>query len=195
MKKFFFFVIVLALFTIFMSSAHANLDYNIKVNVNNELVNFPDQKPFVDNDANRTFVPLRFVSEALGCKVEWQADSGTAIVDRPGTFIEMKTGSSQPLVNGEKKTLDAPARMMNQRTMVPLRFVSEALGCKVDWDGSTRTVIITDATTEPGVPGGADSGSTDGGIGDNGSRTIILPGGGGGKNETQPVERPIPWVD
>ena len=193
MKKVFCLVIFLALFGVFIPSAHAGLDYNIKVNVNNEPVNFPDQKPFVDNDANRTFVPLRFVSEVLGCKVDWQADSGTAIVDRPGTFIEMKTGSSQPLVNGEKKTLDAPARMMNQRTMVPLRFVSEALGCKVDWDGSTRTVIITDATAEPGVPGGADSGST--GASDKyEGETIKFPGGGGGKNEKVPNDTQWPTV-
>ena len=193
MKRFFLLVIALALITVFMPTVrHAEagpLDYNLKVKVNGNLVNFPDQRPFIDNNASRTFVPLRFVSEALGCTVDWQDDSKTAIVDRAGTFIEMKIGSNRPLVNNESKLLDAPARAINGRTMVPLRFVSEALGAYVDWDGSTRTVIITD------VPGGVDSGASSGGIGDNGSEIIILPGGGGGRDEKEPDNDPWPWVE
>jgi len=113
----------------------------VTVKVNGSVVDFPDQEPFIAN--SRTFVPLRFVSEALGGKVDWEGSTQTAIVDR-GVHVEMKIGSKTPTVNGMAKALDAPARLTNGRTMVPLRFVSEALGAEVIWDGSTRTVVIND---------------------------------------------------
>lgn len=138
------FVTALPLFLVVVTPAMAvNLEYNVKVKVNGELIQFPDQQPFIDNTVNRTFVPLRFVSQALGGIVDWDNDIRTATVDRAGVHIEMPIGSDQPLVNGQGMTIDAPARQINARTMVPLRFVSEALGAKVEWAQKTRTVIIS----------------------------------------------------
>lgn len=106
--------------------------------VNNKQVQFPDQRPFIQ-DA-RTYVPLRFVSEALGGDVDW--DGKAATVKRKGKNIVMNIGSTHPTVDGKSVTIDAAAQLVNGRTMVPLRFVSEALGAKVEWQPGR--VDITD---------------------------------------------------
>lgn len=193
MKKFIALILVLALITIFIdhnnnAQAAADIEYNLKVVVNEKEVNFPDQKPFVDNRVGRTFVPLRFVSEALGCQVDWDNETQTATAQREGTYIEMKIGLVTPVVNSEIKTLDAPARVVNQRTMVPLRFVSEALGEYVDWDGKTRTVYIGDVLREATEPvDDNDSGGND----DDGFGYRPIDGGGG--TDTTPVDD-TPWT-
>jgi len=117
---------------------------NVSVTVDNQLIEFPDQQPFLDTEIGRTYVPLRFVSQALGGTVNWDSPTQTAIIKKENVTINMKIGSSNPTVSGEEKTLDAPARLMNGRTMVPLRFISECLGANVQWDGQNKMVSITD---------------------------------------------------
>lgn len=96
---------------------------------------------------NRTFVPVRFVGERLGAKVDWDNDTQTVIVEKDGHKIEMAIGSNTYYLDGEAKTLDAPAEFTpstngNSRTMVPIRFVSEALGYQVEWDQARNLVVI-----------------------------------------------------
>lgn len=141
-------LMALALLTInlrFITPAHAYYEYKVKVYVNNIMVDFPDQKPFIDSQVGRTFVPLRFVSEALGAQVDWNNNSKTAIVKQNGTTVLMKIGSNQPTVNGQTKTIDAAAMLINDRTMVSLRFVSETLNAIVDWESATWSVKIRTA--------------------------------------------------
>ncbi|RJX22202.1 MAG: copper amine oxidase N-terminal domain-containing protein [Desulforudis sp.] len=133
MRKTIIIVMALLLMMVLAVPAWASYNYNVSVYVKDGLVAFPDQKPFVDTKANRTYVPLRFVSESLGAEVDWDGAKQTAIVKKDGKVITMKIGSNKPTVDGKTKTLDAPALLLNGRTMVPLRFVSEALGTKVDW--------------------------------------------------------------
>lgn len=132
----------------------ARASAEVAVYVNKQQVEFPDQNPFIDRKIDRVYVPLRFVSMALGGTIDWNADQQMAIVDRSGTHIEMKIGSDQPKVNNIARALDAPARLVKGRTMVPLRFVSEALGAKVLWENGN--VYITDelgtAIEEKGEP-------------------------------------------
>lgn len=95
----------------------------------------------------RTFVPIRFVGERLGAEVGWEGDSQTATVTKDGHVIRMPIGSAVFTLDGEEKTLDAPAELTpstegNFRTMVPIRFVSEALGYQVEWDQARNLVII-----------------------------------------------------
>jgi len=184
LKRFIILVILLALVTIFMPQYDAVAASEVFVTVNGEFVQFPDQKPFIDN--GRTFVPLRFVSEALGCKVTWE--NNTAGVKRGGIDIAMPIGSKTPVVNGNTKTLDAPAKLTNGRTMVPLRFVSECLGAKVDWDKENRLVVIND------IGGGSVTNNTSN-QSDDYSGVISRPEpGGGGTNTTPPDPTPPePW--
>lgn len=103
---------------------------------------------------DRTMVPLRFIGEALGAKIEWDQSTYTAIVtQKENTSSALPKLTSSPnnfggfrivnvLVNGEKVIGDVPAVLLNGRTMVPLRFVAEALGAEIEWDSSSYTVMV-----------------------------------------------------
>lgn len=58
------------------------------------------------------------------------------------TSITLVIGKNQATVNGKNKSLDVPPQLIKDRTMVPLRFVTEALGAQVEWNGDTETVTI-----------------------------------------------------
>jgi hypothetical protein len=121
-------------------------DHNVQVEVNNQTVAFPDQKPFIEKMTSRTFVPVRFVVEALGASVGWDQGNKTVhIYKQNGDVISLKIGSKKPLLNDkEMGTLDAPAKLEKGRTLVPLRFISESLSYYVLWDGQNRLVRISD---------------------------------------------------
>ncbi len=155
MRKTIIIVMALLLMMVLAVPAWASYNYNVRVYVKDGLVAFPDQKPFIDTKANRTYVPLRFVSEALGAEVNWDGAKQTAIVKQDGKVVTMKIGSKAPTVDGNTKTLDAPAKLMNGRTVVPLRFVSEALGVKVDWvppAGGGNGKVLIDSTVPVALP-------------------------------------------
>lgn len=122
-------------------------DYNVDVEVNNQNVVFPDQKPFVEKITSRTFVPVRFVTEALGASVGWDQDTRTVrIYKSNGDIVALRIGSKVPTLNGAamNNILDAPAKLEKGRTLVPLRFISESLNYYVLWDGQNRLVRISD---------------------------------------------------
>lgn len=99
-----------------------------------------DAAPYIKS--NRTYVPLRFISEAFGAKVTWAGKSQTVTVVSGKTNIKLTINQSYALKNGAKVNLDAPAEIRNGRTFVPVRFISEVLGYKVNWNASTKTVNI-----------------------------------------------------
>ena len=103
-----------------------------------------DTAPYIDAVANRTLVPIRFVSEALGAQVDWKEETRQVIIKDGEKEIILTIGSPDVLVNGEKQIVDcAPAVQPPGRTFVPLRFVSETLGAQVDWDAATQEITIT----------------------------------------------------
>jgi hypothetical protein len=112
----------------------------ILVLVNGVEVTFPDTQPYIKN--NRTLVPVRFVVEQLGAQVGWNNKNQEVTIEKDGKKIILKIGSKVVTVNGSKVTLDAPAELKGDRTMVPLRFVSEAFGANVDWNGKEKVVTI-----------------------------------------------------
>ena len=113
--------------------------YCISVRLDGKKVYF-DQLPTIVND--RTLVPLRAIFEALNAEVEWNGATRTVTATKGDTVVVLTIDSTTPTVNGETQTLDAPAMIINSRTMVPARFVAQSFGADVDWDGTTRTVII-----------------------------------------------------
>lgn len=90
----------------------------------------------------RTLVPLRVIFESLGAAVEWNNDTRTATGTKDGAVISIQIDNSTAYVNGAPHTLDVPAQLINNRTMVPARFVSEAFGCQVSWDQDTQTAAV-----------------------------------------------------
>ena len=111
----------------------------IAVKLNGKWMEF-DVNPVIMND--RTLVPFRAIFEALGCAVSWDDENQTAIGTRNGLKIELPIGKNVAYVSGNAKELDQPAVLINERTLVPLRFVSEALGANVNWVDETQSVII-----------------------------------------------------
>lgn len=96
--------------------------------------------PIIQN--GRTLVPLRAVAEALQLEVNWNAQTQEIGLDGNGTTILMQIGSNQASKNGSSLSLAVPPVIFSGRTMVPVRFISEALGCHVGWDEGARRVSI-----------------------------------------------------
>lgn len=101
------------------------------------------------NVDGRTLVPLRAIFEALGAEVSWDNDTRTAHARWDGGSLSLPIGSSQAVVNGEVRALDVPAQLIDGRTMVPLRFVSEAMGALVGWYGNSRIITINKPARAP----------------------------------------------
>ena len=112
---------------------------DIKVRVNRNLIMF-DQPPVAEN--GRTLVPLRKIFEALRAEVEWNGETQTVTAYGNNRIIKLTLGENVMYVNGVEYELDVPAKAINGRTLVPVRAISQALDCIVDWDNSTKTVII-----------------------------------------------------
>ena len=117
----------------------------ITVMVNGSPVVF-DESPVILN--GRTMVPMRAIFEALETPVNWEVGKQTATATKGKTTNSVTIGSQQAVINGREKLLDAPAQLINNRTLVPVRFISESLGAEVDWVISTQTVMISQKPTK-----------------------------------------------
>jgi branched-chain amino acid transport system substrate-binding protein len=107
-----------------------------------------DQPPVIESD--RTLVPVRFIGEALGAKIGWDPVKRTVSYVLGTKSVVLTIGSTTVTVNGVKSSIDVAPKILGAgRTVVPVRFVSEVLGAKVDWNSSTRVVTVTVSATFP----------------------------------------------
>lgn len=104
-----------------------------------------DQPPVIQD--GRTLVPLRAIFEALGAQVQWDAEAQSVIAEKRLDIISLVIGDNKLNINGDEKTLDVPAQIIEGRTMVPVRAISEAFGAKVDWNAATGTVTVDSIQT------------------------------------------------
>ncbi len=111
------------------------------VMLDGEPVYFTDAAPTIEN--GRTLVPLRAIFEAMGAEVFWDSNKNTATAIKANTKVVLPIGSTQPTINGSVQQLDVPAKIINGRTLAPLRFVGEVFGGNVRWDQGTQTIYIT----------------------------------------------------
>jgi len=105
-----------------------------------------DSPPIIKN--NRTLLPIRAIIEALGGTVSWDANEKKVTVILGNDTIELWIGKNTAKVNGGYTPIYSTnskvvPEIINSRTMLPLRFVTENLGCDVQWDGTTKTITIT----------------------------------------------------
>lgn len=100
-----------------------------------------DVPPLIEGD--RTLVPVRAIAESLGAVVSWDEIGRRVGISHGNDNITLIIDNDVAYVNGIPRQLDVPARIVNKRTLVPARFVSESLHAEVDWNEQTRTVIIT----------------------------------------------------
>lgn len=102
-----------------------------------------DPPPYIKSGT--TLVPLRFISEAFGASIDWQPKQGkgTIIIKLKEHLIQIEIANTQALVNGKTMTLVVAPEIVNGRTFVPLRFISEAFGAKVEWIAETQTIRMS----------------------------------------------------
>lgn len=122
-------------------------DEVIKIQVDGELLDV-SPNPFIEN--SRTLIPLRAVMEKLGASVEWDGEKSAVKITKDHIIIELVVGENtakiiqdkDKAVNEEIIKLEVPSRIIDDRTFIPVRFVSESLGAQVEWDQSRNTVVI-----------------------------------------------------
>jgi len=113
---------------------------DIRVLVDGDEIRFGDQQPI--EKEGRILVPLRGVFQRLGATVNWDPSTQTITARRDGTRVKITIGQLDAAVDGQSTQMDVPATLIYGVTMVPLRFVSEALGAYVGWDQANREVDI-----------------------------------------------------
>lgn len=118
----------------------------VKAYVNGEEPEF-DVPPVIKEGS--TLVPFRAISEALKADVAWNQEEQSVTVTKDGTVVKLLLGSTTAYVDGKEVTLEVPGQLLNGRTVVPVRFISEAFEAKVDWEPETQSVVIVaeDAAT------------------------------------------------
>ena len=104
-----------------------------------------DQPPVIQD--GRTLVPLRAIFEALGAWVVWDADAQSVTAEKHFNYISLTIGDNKLNINDTEKTLDVPAQIIDGRTMVPVRAISEAFGAKVEWNAALNTVTVESVQT------------------------------------------------
>jgi len=128
-----------------------NTDYSVNGNVQ-----MMDAPPVVRD--GRTLLPIRYVAQPLGAAVGWDAVEQKTSVTLGGKVIELWIGENRAMVNGREEFIDpdnpdvVPIILPPGRTMLPLRFIAEKLGCEVGWDGQTSTVTVTSGGTTTPAP-------------------------------------------
>lgn len=105
----------------------------------NTILGF-EQAPVIDE--GRTLIPIRFLFEKMGATVDWDGETQTATISQNNTAVAFSINDTEADVNGQTVSMDVPARLINDKTMVPVRFLSENLGYTVDWDGEKRIITI-----------------------------------------------------
>lgn len=113
---------------------------NIRVFINGKVLKLPIN-PVVEKGT--TLVPMRSIFEALGVTVNWDKTTQTVSGKHKGGEIKLTIGKSVAYVNGKKVSLAVPAKVIQGNTVVPLRFVAESLGSKVEWRASVKSVLIS----------------------------------------------------
>ena len=124
---------------------------DVSVQINGEIVNFKDEQGRVVNAQiinDRTMVPMRRIFEILGVTIEWDGQNRIVTGVKGATTIKLQIDNpvATKTVNGVKEeiVLDSMPTIVNDRTMVPLRFIAESLDKQVGWDNVNRTAIIID---------------------------------------------------
>ncbi len=143
MKRSFKVICLIIVFVLASNLTYAYENKGLKLIINGSAKEF-DPAPVIVND--RTMLPVRFVSESLGFDVKWDGRSKKVSLTKGEKTISFTVGSDEAGASGvdDVVKLDAKPFIKDSRTFVPLRFVSEAIGESVKWDGANKTVIIGD---------------------------------------------------
>ncbi|MBQ2968257.1 MAG: copper amine oxidase N-terminal domain-containing protein [Clostridia bacterium] len=134
--------LLLSLSLIFATALPVFAEDTIHVVLKGQELVFPDTQPQLVND--RTMVPMRFIFEALGANIYWEDATQTVFAFAGDVNVIMQIDLPTLFVNDKPIQLDVAPQLIGERTMVPLRAVSESFGLNVEWNDETSTVIITE---------------------------------------------------
>ena len=110
--------------------------------VDGKAVQFPNQQPVIVD--GRTLVPIRAIAEAIGCKVDWDAEYNRVIITKNNDTMLLWINSTSYWVNGTYYETDVSPQIINGSTMVPIRFLGEAFGFTVDYEsGDVQTIKLS----------------------------------------------------
>ncbi|KAF1084161.1 N-acetylmuramoyl-L-alanine amidase AmiC precursor [Sporotomaculum syntrophicum] len=146
-KKMFILLTFVACWVFYVPQALAG----VEVYVTGKIVQF-DVPPVVDTASNRTLVPFRHIFEALGAEVWFDSRANAAFGKKGDLTIELPVNQKVAYKNNEHIQLDVATQVVNGRTMVPLRFISESLGCQVDAHNTPDGLRVDIAWLEPDLP-------------------------------------------
>jgi len=117
---------------------------NPHMNVNNvwEGIDPPSNVTAPVINAGRTMIPIRAIIEAMGGTAQWDSSDRRADLRSHGNHVQMWLGQRDVQVNGAPNEMDVVPEVVNDRTLIPLRFVAEFLGSHVEWIGSQRMIVV-----------------------------------------------------
>lgn len=141
-KKYIFSVMIVVLLFTYILTNICFASNNVRIVIDGEeLVASPG--PFIEN--SRTLVPIRFISERLGAKVEWNNEERQVTITKGNNRVMLKIDSHLVIYDGEERKYglsDVAPKIVEGRTFVPLRLVSNALGVGIQWNSLTRTAYV-----------------------------------------------------
>lgn len=133
--------VLLIILTLFLSiTANASIDQGIKIVIDGSELE--TEVPPIINDS-RVMVPFRSLLESLGASVDWKVDTKTIYCIKDDISMELRVNSKIALVNEREVDLDTEVKIINDRILVPIRFIGEEMKANVEWEEDTRTVRIT----------------------------------------------------
>ncbi len=145
-------VLILSSFLIGPSMASASEDNPLsppQVILNGKQLDF-EVPPIIEN--NRILVPLRAIFESMGATVNWNSKTYVVTARQGDIEVILPLNSDTATVNGQAYHLEVPSKIVNNRTLAPLRFVGEAFGAEVTWDNDTRCIYIKSSEATPTPP-------------------------------------------
>jgi hypothetical protein len=131
----------------FSSGAFAQQIHNVTVKVNGYAIAMNEAPAYIDKNSQLTYVPLRFVSEALGAEIGWVANDvpiSATVTDPKHHEVKVLLDEKKAEIDGTVVQIEGPPVLQNGRTMVPLRIISEGLGAEVKWvpgEGGANNVV------------------------------------------------------
>ncbi len=138
-RKIISFNILVLIIVILMCWLPSFADETIRIEIDGKPLTF-EVAPQIEN--GRVLVPFKAIFEALGLKIDWIGEQRIATAYNDEMNVSVKIDASFGNINGELISLDASGKIVNGRTLVPLKFVSEAFGSEVGWDAEKRLVTI-----------------------------------------------------
>lgn len=141
-------IVVLAFYSVSFASDTSNVV--IKLTIGNPEMTVNGQTAEIDPGRNtspvilenRTLVPVRSIIEAMGGTVEWEAEHSKVKLKLKEDEISLTINSLSAFFNGVESYLDVAPVIINERTMLPIRYIAESFKFDVEWDGQTNTVTI-----------------------------------------------------